>query len=238
MKFGSEESQRPLPTPGMHVARLVEVIGKGTTVSKKYGKKSNNVQLTFEIVDEKAVFNEEKGEQPFALRVTYTQNLGDEASLRKMLTSWNGKDVVPTKEDRNAFSFVPYLNRTAMVNVIHKPKASNPAIMQASIGGVMPVMAGIKVPSAVNEFRLFDMDPDGVNILGCTREKTEKGTTRVNMLKATAEEVYAALPEFLQKDIAESFEFRERWPKGIKVAKAAAAVAGEEEEDQGGEVPY
>jgi hypothetical protein len=87
MKVKSSQRERILAPEGVHNARCIQVIDLGTQESKQWGSK-RKVQLAFELVDESAVFNEEKGEENFVLYRTYTLSLAPKASLTKDIKIW------------------------------------------------------------------------------------------------------------------------------------------------------
>ena len=54
-------------------------------------KMQNKVRITWELHEEKKVFKEENGEQPFVLSKEFSLSMHEKSSLRKWLESWRGK---------------------------------------------------------------------------------------------------------------------------------------------------
>jgi hypothetical protein len=83
------EPRYQLPREDIHVSRCVGVIDIGTHRSPfGDGKKIPKVILIFELPEEKAVFVEERGEEPFHLSKIYTNSLGEKSNLYKDVVAW------------------------------------------------------------------------------------------------------------------------------------------------------
>ena len=108
---------------GNHIARCVQVIDLGTQRDSFEGKPKimHKVRISWELPEEKAVFDEEKGEEPFLVSKEYTLSLSDRANLRHDLESWRGRDF--TEKELEAFDIDKLLGAPCMLNVIHKKSA-------------------------------------------------------------------------------------------------------------------
>lgn len=145
-----------LPPPGTHVARCIQVIDLGTQRDTFKGKPKiiRKVRLNWELPEEKAVFDEARGEEPFMVGAEYTLSLNERANLRHMLESWRGKEM--TEEELKGFDLKVLLGKAAMLNVIHKTSANkrNYAVVQT----VTPLMKGVKAPKASLPQLCYDIE--------------------------------------------------------------------------------
>src|SRR6056300_1545659 len=93
--IAKEDERRPktMVPEGVHVARCYAVVDLGThhETWKGQPKIRRKVILSFEFPSQLHVFNEEDGEQPLGRSKTFTNSLGEKATLRKMLQSWRGR---------------------------------------------------------------------------------------------------------------------------------------------------
>src|SRR4030042_5715360 len=88
-----KDSEFQSVTPGVYMARCFRMIEIGT-INEDYQGKPKQVQkvmVSWELPTEKAVFDEAKGEEPFAVSKTYTLSLHEKSHLRHDLESWRGK---------------------------------------------------------------------------------------------------------------------------------------------------
>ncbi len=169
---------RQLAPEGSHVARCYQIIDHGTHFEEKYKKRNRKVQFMFELPYEKAVFNEEKGEQPFYVKTQFNMFMNEKASLRKFIEAWIGKTM--TDKQAADFDITSLIGQPCMLNVVHNVKGEN---TYANIASIMPVPKGTQVPPAINEQLVFDtLNPD--------------------------KEVFDKLPEFLQEIIKDSDEIK------------------------------
>jgi hypothetical protein len=138
-----------LPPEGNHLARCIRVIDLGTQTDAYNGKpkKYHRVMLGWELPDEKAVFDEERGAEPFLVSKEYTLSLNERANLRHDLESWRGKGF--SEAERKAFDISRVLGAVCMVNVIHRVSAKKRKY--PSVTGITPVPKGMKdlVPKQV-----------------------------------------------------------------------------------------
>jgi len=138
-----------LPPEGNHLARCIRVIDLGTQKETYNGKpkKYHRGILGWELLEEKAVFDEERGEEPFFVSKEYTLSLSERANLRHDLESWRGKGF--SEAELEAFDMSRLLGALCMVNVIHRVSAKKRKY--ASVNGITPLPKGMKdlVPKQV-----------------------------------------------------------------------------------------
>ena len=152
MKIPRKNKERINPTEGSHIGRLIRIVDMGTQHSEKFGSDRRKIMLTFELGDEKAVFDEEKGEQPFVIGREFTMLLTPKSGLRKFLLSWVGSKV-----DDEEFDISDYLNKPCQISVVLDSN-NDENIEYANLYSVKPIKKGVKVPKAENPILEFDLD--------------------------------------------------------------------------------
>lgn len=167
---------------GVYVARCVQLIQIGTITENINGdeKSLHKVRFGFEFPNEKKVFREENGEQPYFLSKEYTLSMNEKATLRIHLSQWRGKAF--TEEEAAKFDITKLLGVPGTINVIHKVGKSN-GKTYAEIGSISPLMKGTVCPDAINPIQVLSYDNFDV-------------------------ELFNSLPEFLRKKIESSVEYQ------------------------------
>lgn len=171
-----ESKPKQQPPAGSHVARCISVIDLGTQ-DTPFGE-SHKVRITWELPEEKAVFKEEKGEQPFVLSKDYTLSLYEKANLRHDLESWRGRAF--TEQELRGFDISKLLGAPCLLSVIHK--TSDKGKTYANISSVSAMPKGMQCPEQYNPTVEYSIE------MGHNSR-------------------YMALPEWLQKKIANSREW-------------------------------
>lgn len=112
------QSNRPQAPEGNHPSICVQVLDLGTQKGEWQGKPKLNrkVRISWELPDEKAVFDEAKGEQPFLVSRTYNFSVSEKSTFRKDLESWRGRPF--TDEELESFDIEKLLGVFAMVNIV------------------------------------------------------------------------------------------------------------------------
>jgi hypothetical protein len=163
---------------GMHLARIYQIIDLGTTEQTgQFGGKKRKVQILFELPLETAVFDPNKGEQPFYARNMYTLSMHEKSTLRKDVHSIEGRTL--TEAEAKSFNIFNLLGRECMVNIIHKQNGDK---TYANIQTITPVPKGMVCPPAVNPPLVFS-------------------TQQPDM------DVFRSIPDFVQDKIKLSDEF-------------------------------
>ena len=172
-------------------------LGTHETTGQFGTKRQRKVRLSFELPNEQAVFNEEKGEQPYIVHRDYTFSMHEKAALRLFLEGWRGKKF--TDEEAKSFDIATLLKVPAMLNIMHIERNGR---TYANIGSASRLPKGLQCPPQITpavEFSLADFD----------------------------EEVYDGLPEWLQKKIADSDEWKAR--VGVGGARTTQPAADEDD---------
>lgn len=172
---------RQLPPAGTHIARCYQIIDLGTHDKEWQGKKrkSHEIRISWELPLETAVFQQDKGEQPFAVHKNYTLSLSEKSNLRHDLENWRGRPF--TEPELEAFDVCKVLGVPCMVTVVHVEKNGT---KYANVTAVTSMPKGMPVPLPVNatvEFSLANHD----------------------------ENVFRSLPDFLKEIIQSSDEWKQ-----------------------------
>ena len=170
---------------GTHVARCISFIDIGTHKFEYQGetKTPRKVRISFETPLETAVFDKEKGEQPFLVSTELTLSFHEKANLFKLLSGWLGL----TEENKHSFDpEKDLLGKECMITVQHvKTQKGNTF---ARIMSVSPLMKGTKCPKQVNKSTYFFMGYNGHD-------------------SEFDDDTFATLPKFIQEKIMQSPEY-------------------------------
>lgn len=177
--------EKKLPPAGSHVARVYQIIDLGTHEQEWEGQKKERslVRLSFELCNEKVVFDPEKGEQPFTVHTrSLTNSMHEKSKLRPLVEGVTG--ALENKE-ANGFDLSGLIGLDCLVNIeINEYKGNN----YANIKSTAPVPKGMEVPQLVNKTFVFDVETSPL-------EELDK------------------LPSFLQDTVKESFEWQKKTAK-------------------------
>lgn len=190
---GSGANYDPAPQ-GNHVARCISMVHIGTVEEEYLGEKKmqNKVRITWELPEEKKVFKEENGEQPFVLSKEFTLSMHEKSTLRKWLESWRGKAF--TEEESKQFDVAKLVGAPCLLNVIHKEKKDKS--MRADIASISTLPKGMVCPNAINPLVVFS----------------------VNDFK---QEIFDTFPDFIKDKIKSSREYKAmQQPNAVEVAPA------------------
>lgn len=167
---------------GNHVAKLYSIIHIGTVPEVYLGeeKMMNKVLIGFELLNEKKVFKEDKGEEPYVISKEYTLSMNEKANLRKLIEGMLG--VALNEDEAESFDVFSLLGQECLVNVVHKVSAKGSTY--ALIASASPVPKGMLVPKGHNQFKKLSYGADW------------------------NEEIYNSLPDFIRAKIGKSNEFR------------------------------
>lgn len=151
-------TKRELIPAGNYIGRCYQMIHIGTVQESYMGepKQFNKVRIGWELPTERRVFREENGEQPFVISKEFTLSMNEKANLRKALASWRGKDF--SEDEVKSFDITKLLGVPCMINVIHKPKATDPSIVYEQIASITPVPKGLPVPPQENKNVILSYD--------------------------------------------------------------------------------
>jgi len=194
---------------GRYAAICYQIVDMGTTNTEYEGKVSpkKQVRITFETTSEMMADG-----RPFSINQTYTASLSTMANLRKHLESWRNKNF--TEEEEAGFDITNLLGCTADVEVGHTSGGNEKII------GLRYPEGGVQKVATKNEQIIFDLDVYNDEFRGKSSDET----------KAMCD-VFADFPEWLQKDIEDSFEHKaavdEGNASGVTQTEAVLEDSGE-----------
>lgn len=144
-------AQRELAPAGTHMARCYSMVHIGTVKEEIMGKtkRLNKVRLSWELPEEKRIFNEEKGEQPITVSKEFNLSLYPGSTLRSFLDTWRGKAL--SEEEAEKFDVTRLLSIPCLLTIIHKPSKKNPSLLYEEISGVAPLMKSQICPPQINK---------------------------------------------------------------------------------------
>lgn len=171
-----EKKERKLPEEGTTIGVIQKVIYLGEQVTEFEGIKSNKHKwrITFELPLITAVFNEEKGEQPFVVDREYNfsiiapDKMGKyNAPFSKLLLSLGGKEAYAqfysdytlraTTEEEVIDFLLDYLgvHTACQIEIIHK--ADKQGNLWANVGDTTNLMKGTQIPKRTNKYFVYDL---------------------------------------------------------------------------------
>ena len=145
--------ERELPPVGVHRCVVTGVYNVGRQYDKYNDKWKPIVKLRYEIQVKNKFGNY------FQVFEDYTASLHPKATLRALAHSLEGRELTDT--EAASYSLRNFLGKKCIVQVIHKPKKTNPSDMKYEIANVLQGPDDI-VPVGEPEFwdyRMRDRDP-------------------------------------------------------------------------------
>lgn len=159
-----KESDFQKVEPGTYVARCYSMVEIGTVETEFNGEKkiAKQVNITWELPEELAVFKEEKGLEPFVVSKTYTLSMHEKATLRKDLESWRGKAY--TNDEVKRFDITKLLGQPCLLNIVHETSKTDPSKVYVKVASVNKLMKGQEVAEQINPTRLLSFDKFDWNV--------------------------------------------------------------------------
>jgi len=188
--------------PGTYVARCYSMIEIGTVETEFNGEKkmAHQVNITWELPEELAVFKEENGPEPFVVSKTYNLSMHEKSTLRKDLESWRG--VGFTEEEAKHFDITKLLTKPCILSIIHEPKKSDPTKTNVRISSISKLMKGQECAPQINQTRLLSFENWDENL-------------------------FKVLPEWMQDKIKSSEEYKSRQEPAMTVVEEKPDVAND-----------
>jgi hypothetical protein len=144
------EDFKPVPA-GVHTAVCCDVVDLGLVQVTYDGKtkEQHKIRIIWEIDEEM-----DDGRR-FSIGKRYTNSLSDQATLRKDLESWRGRQF--TEAELNGFDLEKLIGISALVNVTH---ATREGKNWADVSGVMPLAKNMQKLTISREYvRVKDRAP-------------------------------------------------------------------------------
>ena len=202
-----------LPEPQTTVARCYSLIDIGTVPHIYQGVLQGVVHkifLTWELPLLKAVFSEEKGEEPFVVSEELTLSTKENSNLAKLIGQWRNKPLTP--EEQQSFDPAIMVGKTGMIQFIHKRKVKyrDATITEITSENTSMKMQGIikrpavmEIPAGINPMFIWDW------------ERIESGEETFD------KEKWEKIPNFLKTKLRESEEYKKFAPKDLDGNSAA-----------------
>lgn len=190
---GGDFNAVPLPKEGNYPARCFRLILLGTVPNTYKGQEQGMVEriwVDWELPTQLAVFDDNKGEQPFVVGAEFTNSTSPKANLNKLISAWRSRPL--SEKEQEGFDISKMINKPCLVSVTHKRKkdyvgkeveAVTNENTYLNFNGVGSVPESMEVPSAISELTEINYDEFDV-------EKFNK------------------LPKFLQDKMRASEEFK------------------------------
>ena len=185
-----------LAPAGTHVARVYKFMNLGTRLQEYQGKLKDYpdtlVSFTLELPNELNEFeyeNKETGEtekvsKPFVISKEFTLSMGKKSNLRPFVEGIIGVQL--TDAEAGSFDIETLVGMTCQATIVHQQSKSDPDRKYANLKSVAPLMKGVEAPAQVNESVIMDV-------------------------KTMTLDEFNALPDFLQKKIEISDEWKARF---------------------------
>lgn len=139
---------------GNHVAKVYKVYHIGTAEENVKGqmKKINKIMIGFELLNEKKVFNQDKGAEPFVITAEFTLSMFKKSNLRKFVEDMLG--VALQDDEADAFDVESLIGQTCLLNVVHK--TSGAGNQYAKVQSATPLPKGMIAPAGHNPVQILN----------------------------------------------------------------------------------
>jgi hypothetical protein len=146
-----------LPDEGQYLAYCYAIIVIGT-VPGYQDKMQEKLMFLFELPTTKHVFDESRGEEPFAFNKEFTRSLSKQANMRQFVNQWRGKPL--TDAEAEAFNVVGLMDIPSIVNLYHSASKKDATKKYIDISSISPfrnpVGQSTSLPRRANEVVVFD----------------------------------------------------------------------------------
>ncbi len=152
MRAKKSASKRVNPEPGVHVARLIQIIDWGSQIDKYSGDEGRaKVEFVWELPQSLHVFNEDKGEQPLLVSRKYGNTLGRGSAMKKDIESMLGHKI------ESDFELDSMIGELCMLNLSIEQDGEFENVVIQSLMPLTKDMAKKKFPEFNDQF-VFDLD--------------------------------------------------------------------------------
>lgn len=184
------KSSIPPLEAGSYAGRCIQVIDLGTHMEQYKGEKEEKpvrkVRIVFELPDELVTYKEENGQEPRMIGIDYPFSFHKKANLRKFLETWRGREF--TEEELQGFDISKLLWVPGLVQVAQYTNKEGNTRSKISTVWVLP--KSMQCAPQVNTSVLYT--PVEHNA-----------------------EIFAKFPEWIQKEICSSQEWKDIDPMGV-----------------------
>ena len=189
MKLSKESTkERKLAPEGQQSAILIAIVDYGTQ-RMEYNKEvseKKQIKLVFELTDERAVFVEEKGPQPFVVSIKVNKTLYERSNLYKLLSSWT-KSNLDNELDLTELMLKP-------AELIIKHKESLKGNKYAYISDILPAKKNKTYGKAESDGIILDLYGN---------------ESSINKKAASRQEAFDSIYDYMKEDIKSAVDFHE-----------------------------
>jgi hypothetical protein len=162
MRAKTSKFKKTLPPPGVHVARLVQLIDWGSQVDKFAPDGRAKLEWRWELPEALHVFNEDKGEQPFVVERKYGNTLGKpkkRSDMGKAVEGMIGGAFVD--DDENPFPLEDLVGGLCQLSIVNEVDGEYENTKIVAIMPLSKAQEAIAEAGGYPEFNdqfVFDMD--------------------------------------------------------------------------------
>lgn len=158
-----------LPDPQTTVARCYSVIHIGTIpviINGVQKGESDKIQISWEMPKLLAIFDEDKGPQPFVVGLELSLSTNKESNLSKLISQWRGRPF--SAEEQKGFDPSIMIGKKCMIQFLHKRKKKFATQQIAEVtnentilefNSIMQLPKEIECPAQINESYVWDWEP-------------------------------------------------------------------------------
>jgi hypothetical protein len=217
-----------LPEPQSTVARCYSLIDIGTVRNVFKGKDQgthHRIFLTWELPGLKAVFNEQKGEEPFVISEEFTLSTKDNSNLAKLISAWRGAPL--TTKEQESFDPTVMVEKSCLLQFIHKRKADYANTPIEELGEITNGNTNLKIMGIVKRPKSMELPAQINPTMIWDWEAIEDGE------EAFDKEKWDKIPAFIRKKMVTSEQYAKLAPKDLDSdSDSGSAETGSEPEQQ------
>lgn len=166
MRAKANDTEMELVDPGLHKARCIRVIDRGTH-QNDYGSFSHQLMIMFELPETQIQDGEAKG-QPFSICIFPNLTIGEKSNLRRFLIGWLGRSMTP-EEKEEGYDPMQLIDKPAYLNIVHNEEGKK---TYANVQSISP-LAEKECPPRINNLIKFDLENFDENVFKELSEKMQ-----------------------------------------------------------------
>lgn len=188
-----------LPEAQTAIARCYSVIDIGTINEQYKGEDKGpkrKIQISWEFPTLLAIFNAEKGEEPFSIHYECTASTAEKSNFAKIIAQWRGKPLTP--QEQEGFDPATMIGKTGYISFLIKRRKD---FVDKEITKVTNENSGLKFNGIMAKPKDVECPPNRNPYFVWDWDKVAKEGFEAN--RATFERI----PKWLQKKMSASQEF-------------------------------
>jgi len=151
-KAKADDTNFEIVEAGLHKARCIRMIDRGSHLNEQYGNWSRQFMAMFELPECKIKEGELAGE-PFSVCLFFNLTIGENSKLRPLLVGWLGREFTE-EEEEEGYEVFDLVNKPAYLNIIHNKDGAK---VYANIQSIIPLKES-ECPDRIGELIKFDLD--------------------------------------------------------------------------------